>query len=94
MSTHLPEGKAAALPAITVSPAALAHPSAIAESQDETGRFHGTASAGPADEQHQQVRETLFATPPAARALLARDQSRPAANSFLWPAAGLTRSPT
>ncbi len=95
MSTHLPEGKGTALPAITVSPAGLAHLSATAELLDEMGRFYGTASARPADERHRQVREALFATPPAARALLARDQSRLAgiaAYSFLWPAAGLTRS--
>ena len=59
------------------------------------GRFYGTASAGPVYERHRQVREALFATPPAARALLAWDQSRLAgiaAYSFLWPAVGLTRS--
>jgi GNAT superfamily N-acetyltransferase len=83
------------LPAITVSPAGPAHLSAIAELLDEMGRFYGTASAAPADERHRQVREALFATPPAAHALLAWDQSRLAgiaAYSFLWPAAGLTRS--
>jgi hypothetical protein len=75
VSTHLPQGKGAAVPAITVSPAGLAHLSAIAELLDEMGRFYGTASAGPADERHRQVREAVFATPPAARALLAWDQS-------------------
>ena len=92
---HLPEGNGAALPAITVSLARPAHLGAIAELLDEMGRFYGTASAKPAGERHRQVREALFATPPAARALLAWDQSRLAgiaAYSFLWPAAGLTRS--
>lgn len=95
MSTPLPEGEGAALPAITVSPAGPAHLSPIAELLDEMGRFYGTASAGPADERHRQVREALFGTPPAARALLAWDRSRLAgiaAYSFLWPALGLTRS--
>ncbi len=83
------------MPAVTVFPAGLAHLSAIAELPDEMGRFYGTASAGPVDERDRQVREALFATPPAARALLAWDQSRLAgiaAYSFLWPAVGLTRS--
>jgi GNAT superfamily N-acetyltransferase len=95
VSTHLSEGKGAAVPAITVSPAGLAHLSAITELLDEMACLYGTASAGPAEERHRQVRDALFATPSAAHALLAWDQSQLAgiaAYSFLWPAAGLTRS--
>jgi len=95
VSMHLSEGKGAAVPTITVSPARLAHLTAIAQLLDEMARFYGTATAGPVDQRHRQVREALFATPPAARALLACDQSRLAGiarYSFLWPAAGLTCS--
>jgi GNAT superfamily N-acetyltransferase len=95
VSTHLPEGKGAAVPAITVAPARLAYLSAIAELLDETGRFYGAATAGSPEERRRQVREALFATPPAAHALLAWYQSRLtgiATYSFLWPASGLTRS--
>lgn len=58
------------------------------------GRFYDTATAGPADERHRQVRDALSATTPAARALPVWDQSRLAgiaAYSFVWSAADLAR---
>lgn len=81
------------MPAITVSPARLEHISAMVQLLEEMGRCYGTTGA--VEEQHRQVREALFASPPAARALLAWNQSQlagMAAYSFLWPAVGLTRS--
>jgi GNAT superfamily N-acetyltransferase len=83
------------VPTITVSSARPEHLSAIAGLLEEMGRFYGTAGTGVVEERHRQVREALFATPPAASALLAWDHSRLAGiatYSFLWPGAGLTRS--
>jgi GNAT superfamily N-acetyltransferase len=89
------KAQGAAMPAITVAPAGLEHVSAMAELLDEMQRYYRSASARPVGQLHRQIREALFATPPAARAQLAWHQSQLAgiaAYSFLWPAAGLTRS--
>jgi predicted N-acetyltransferase YhbS len=76
---------------ITVSPAQPGDAAAIAALLEALGRFYGAA--------HQvtgaQVRAALFARPPGARTLLARDGEAVAgmaAYSFLWPAVGATRS--
>jgi GNAT superfamily N-acetyltransferase len=61
----------------------------------EMDRYYGAASAEPLAERVRQIGEALFASPPAAHALLAWDGGALAglaAYSFLWPAAGLTRS--
>jgi GNAT superfamily N-acetyltransferase len=61
----------------------------------EMDRFYGSASADPPDERLRQINEALFASPPAAHALLAWEGAELvgfAAYSFLWPAIGLTRS--
>jgi GNAT superfamily N-acetyltransferase len=68
---------------------------ALAELLAEMGRFYGEAAAGPLDERTRRIGDALFASPPAAHALLAWDGTElagMAAYSFLWPAAGLTRS--
>lgn len=77
-----------------VTPARPADVPALAELLAEMGRFYGEATAGPL-ERARQVSDALFASPPAAHALLAWDGTElagMAAYSFLWPAAGLTRS--
>ena len=78
-----------------VAPARPADVPALAELLAEMGRFYGDATAGPLDERARQISDALFASPPAAHALLAwdgTDLAGVAAYSFLWPAAGLTRS--
>jgi len=78
-----------------VTPARPGDVPALAELLTEMGRFYGEAAAGPLDERTRQIGDALFASPPAAHALLAWDGTElagMAAYSFLWPAAGLTRS--
>jgi GNAT superfamily N-acetyltransferase len=80
---------------ITVSPAEPADAAAIAGLLEEMDRFYGATESEPLDERVRQISDAIFASPPAAFALLARDGSRLAgiaACSYLWPAAGLTRS--
>ena len=93
-SEHPPEGQGG-LARHHLSPAGLAHVSAMAELLDRDGAVLWHRQYRPADERHRQVREALSATTPAARALPAWDQSRLAgiaAYSFVWPVADLTRS--
>jgi GNAT superfamily N-acetyltransferase len=62
---------------------------------EEMDRFYGATGTEPAGERERQIREALFASPPAAYALLAFDGDQlvgMAAYSFLWPAVRLTRS--
>ena len=62
---------------------------------EEMDCFYGAAGTEPPGERLRQINEALFANPPAAYALLVWDSTRLAgfaAYSFLWPAAGLTRS--
>jgi ribosomal protein S18 acetylase RimI-like enzyme len=68
---------------------------AIAQLLEELGRFYSAGEPEPFDRRVKQVNETIFADPPAAYVLLARDGQRVAglaAYSFLWPAVGATRS--
>jgi GNAT superfamily N-acetyltransferase len=68
---------------------------AIAALCAELDEFYGDAPEGTPDVRAAQVSAALFADPPLARALLARDGSALAgfaSYSFLWPAAGLTAS--
>src|ERR1700761_8363960 len=61
----------------------------------ELAVFAGGTPEGTPGERAEQVDAALFGDPPAARALLAWDGSELAGLaswSFLWPAAGLTRS--
>jgi GNAT superfamily N-acetyltransferase len=80
---------------ITISPAGPEDALAIAALLEEMDRFYGASHTEPLDARLRQINEALFATPPAAYALLAwdgPDLAGFAAYSFLWPAAGLTRS--
>jgi len=80
---------------ITVSPAEPGDAAAIAALLEEMDRFYGAAEPEPPGQRVRQVNEAIFASPPAACALLARDGSLIAgiaAYSYLWPAIGLTRS--
>jgi GNAT superfamily N-acetyltransferase len=80
---------------VTISPASPEDVQAIAALLAEMDRFYGVTSEAPLDERLGQINEALFASPPAAHALLAWDGAEPvgfAAYSFLWPAVGLTPS--
>jgi GNAT superfamily N-acetyltransferase len=80
---------------IRVTPAGPGDIPALAELLEETGRFYGAVSTLPPQERLRQINDALFSSPVAAHALLAWDGTRlagMAAYSFLWPAAGLTRS--
>lgn len=80
---------------VTVSPAGPDDARAMAGLLEEMDRFYGATEAEPIDERVRQVNEALFASPASAYALLAWDGAHLvgfAAYSFLWPAAGLTRS--
>jgi GNAT superfamily N-acetyltransferase len=80
---------------IIIAPANPDDTVAMAALLDQMDRFYGATSAEPPAIRLQQINEALFTTPPAAHALLAWDGTNLAgivAYSFLWPAAGLTRS--
>jgi len=80
---------------MAVGPAGPDDAAAIAVLLEEMDHFYGAAGTEPPGERLRQINETLFASPPAAHALLAWDNARLAgfaAYSFLWPAVGLTRS--
>ena len=62
---------------------------------DELDRFYGATDIEPIEARLRQIDEALFTDPPAAFALLAwhdADLLGMATYSFLWPAAGVTRS--
>jgi GNAT superfamily N-acetyltransferase len=62
---------------------------------DELDRFYGATEAEPAEQRMRHIREALFSSPPIAYALVAWEGERLiglASYSFLWPAAGSTRS--
>ena len=80
---------------VTISPAQPGHADAIAGLLDELDRFYGATEPEPGGQRLRHVAEALFSARPAAYALLAWDGSRVigfASYSFLWPAAGSTRS--
>jgi GNAT superfamily N-acetyltransferase len=80
---------------IKLAGAAPADAGAIAGLLAELAVFDGGTPEGTPDERAEQVSAALFGDPPAARALLAWDGAALAGLaswSFLWPAAGLTRS--
>jgi GNAT superfamily N-acetyltransferase len=85
---------------ITVSPAEPRDAAAIAALLEDLSRFYGAAGAEPLDVLLAQIDGALFARPPIAWALLARDEPARdggglaglAAYSYLWPAIGATRS--
>jgi GNAT superfamily N-acetyltransferase len=68
---------------------------AVVDMLETVERFYGTTEFGPWAQRADEVRDALFGEPPAAWALLAWDGEQlvgMAAYSFLWPAAGTTRS--
>ncbi|MGH3401317.1 MAG: GNAT family N-acetyltransferase [Streptosporangiaceae bacterium] len=80
---------------ITVTPAEPRHAEALAALLEEMDRFYCSTANEPLETRLRQISDALFASPPAAYALLAWDDAQLvgfAAYSFLWPAVGLTRS--
>ncbi len=80
---------------IAVTPAEPSHVQAIAALAEEMDRFYGASETEPLDLRIRQINSAIFADPPAAYVLLAWDGGQLAgfaSYSFLWPAAGLTRS--
>jgi len=79
---------------LTVEPAAERDVTGIAALIGEIAHHYGGADPGP-DRHVSRVKELIFGERPDAHVLLARDADRLvglAAFSFLWPAAGSTRS--
>lgn len=67
----------------------------IAELLDGVDRYYGATELEPREDRKSQITEALFSEVPAGYALIARDGSRAvgfASYSFLWPAAGTSRS--
>lgn len=80
---------------ITVSAAVPDDAQAMEALLGEMHRFYDEPSTEPVADRVRQINEAVFASPPAAYALLARDGAMLAgfaAYSFLWPAVGVTRS--
>jgi GNAT superfamily N-acetyltransferase len=68
---------------------------ALAGLMDELERFYGGEPTEPLEDQLAQIEAALFCTAPAAYVLMAWDEDKPAgfaSYSFLWPAAGFTKS--
>jgi ribosomal protein S18 acetylase RimI-like enzyme len=80
---------------MTVSPASPDDVAGIAALLEEMDGFYGATGSEPLDDRLRQISDAIFSQPPAAYVLLARDAGELAGfatYSFLWPAAGLTRS--
>jgi GNAT superfamily N-acetyltransferase len=80
---------------ITIRPARRDDTEAIASMLEELDRFYGAAEIEPRSTRLAGVESALFTSPPAAFAVLAWADSSLiglASYSFLWPAAGVTRS--
>lgn len=80
---------------ITVTPAEPRHAEALAALLEEMDRFYGSKVHEPLETRLVQISDALFASPPAAYALLAWDDTQLAGlatYSYLWPAVELTRS--
>ena len=80
---------------ITIMSAEPVNTVAIAELAEQMDRFYGASESEPLELRVRQIKEALFSDPPAAHALLAWDDGQLAgfaSYSYLWPAAGLTRS--
>ncbi|SCF42826.1 Acetyltransferase (GNAT) family protein [Micromonospora matsumotoense] len=78
-----------------VAAAEPVHVDAIAVLLEELDTFYGGTDVEPLDVRIRQINEALFGDPPLAYAVLAWDAEALvgiATYSFLWPAAGLTRS--
>jgi GNAT superfamily N-acetyltransferase len=80
---------------VEVAPAEPQHVDALAVLFEEMDRHYGATEFGPFEQRVAQIRDALFGAMPAASALLAwhdADLVGMASYSFLWPAAGVTRS--
>jgi GNAT superfamily N-acetyltransferase len=80
---------------VTVRPARRGDVAAIASLLGELDQFYGASQPEPLAERIAGTESALFTSPPAASALLAwtgSSLSGLATYSFLWPAAGVTRS--
>jgi GNAT superfamily N-acetyltransferase len=80
---------------VVVAPAEPQHVDALAALLEELDRHYGTTEFEPFDQRVAQIQDALFGEVPAAFALLAwheADLVGMASYSFLWPAAGVTRS--
>lgn len=80
---------------VEIRPAEQRDVEALAALLEDLDRFYGSTDAEPPDQRMQQITENLFEEPPAAYVLLTWENEQlvgMAAYSFLWPAAGVTRS--
>ena len=80
---------------VVVTPAEMQHAEAIAGLMEELDRHYGATEFDPIKDRAEQIRDALFGPVPAGAALLAWDDDQLvglAAYSYLWPAAGVTRS--
>lgn len=80
---------------ITIVHAEPGNAVAIAELAEQMDRFYGASQSEPLELRVRQIDEALFSIHPSAYALLAWDDGQLAgfaSYSYLWPAAGLTRS--
>ena len=80
---------------VVVTAAESQHVNAIAALFEEMDYFYGATEIKPLEQRTRQITDALFGDLPAAAALLAWDGAElagVAAYSFLWPAAGVTRS--
>jgi GNAT superfamily N-acetyltransferase len=80
----------------TAVPATVDDVDGISELLDQVDRYYGDPGDEPRDERNRQVYDALFGPTPAARALVVKGDDGAlialASYSFLWPAAGATRS--
>jgi GNAT superfamily N-acetyltransferase len=73
----------------------MEHVEALAVLMEELDRHYGSTEFEPFEQRVEQISEALFGAVPAGAALLAWDDDQLvglASYSFLWPAAGVTRS--
>ena len=80
---------------VEIRPAEQRDVEALAVLMEDLDRFYGTTDVEPPDRRVRQIAENLFEEPMAAYVLLAWEDEQligMAAYSFLWPAAGVTRS--
>ncbi len=80
---------------LVVTPAEMHHVDAVAVLMEEIDRHYGSTEFEPLEQRITQVTDALFGDVPAAFVLLAWEDDELvglASYSFLWPAAGVTRS--
>ncbi|MGH8603791.1 MAG: GNAT family N-acetyltransferase [Gammaproteobacteria bacterium] len=80
---------------VVVAPAERKHVKPLAVLLEEMDRHYGDTELEPFDKRLTQIADALFGPVPAAFVLLAWDEDQfvgLASYSFLWPAAGVTRS--